>query len=176
MRSFAQIAGAAANVIPSFDDAAYGDATVTVVSIPNAGNLLRLLQGATGNTCGVTCRVAAPQDITITFAYATTAQVIVIGSDARFVKAVLDSRGGSSLATQPRFKDLLAKAGASGGGLAWVDVAAVRDLVAAALPASARASYDADVKPYLAPLDALVATGTTDGNLIRSTIILSIKP
>ncbi len=176
LRSFAQIAGAAANVIPSFDDAAYGDATVTVVSIPNAGNLLRLLQGATGNTCGVTCRVAAPQDITITFAYATTAQVIVIGSDARFVKAVLDSRGGSSLATQPRFKDLLAKAGASGGGLAWVDVAAVRDLVAAALPASARASYDADVKPYLAPLDALVATGTTDGNLIRSTIILSIKP
>ncbi|MEI6358566.1 MAG: hypothetical protein WCP53_15915, partial [Verrucomicrobiota bacterium] len=115
-------------------------------------------------------------DLTITFAYAVTPEVIVIGSDARFVKAVLDSRGGASLATQPRFKDLLAKAGASGGGLAWVDVAAVRDLVAAALPASARASYDADVKPYLAPLDALVATGTTDGDLIRSTIILSIKP
>ncbi len=176
LRSLAQIAGAAANVIPTFDDAVYGDATVTIVDIPNAGNVLRLLQGSTRSACGPTCRAAVPQDTHITFAYATTPQVIVIGSDAQFVKAVLDARSGPSLATQPRFKDLLAKAGASTSGLTWIDIAAVRELVAAALPASARASYDADVKPYLAPIDGLVATGRTDGDLIRSTIILSTKP
>jgi len=175
LRSIAQIAGAAANVIPTFDDTPYGDAVVTIVDIPNAGNLLKLLPGAIDTACPA-CRLAAPADIHITFAYATTPQVVVIGSDARFVKAVLDARSGPSLATQPRFKDLQALAGASRGGIAWVDIAAVRDIVVTALPSSARASYDADVTPYLAPVDALVAARSTDGNLVRSTIILSIKP
>ena len=175
LRTAAQLAGAMANVFPAFTDTPYGDAVVTVVDIPNAGNILKLLPSAIHDACGPTCRGAMPQDMHITFAYSTTPQVIVIGSDARFVKAVLDTRGGTSLATLPRFKDLIAKAVTRRGGLAWVDIAAVRSLLEDALPASDRASYDADVKPYLTPLEALVAGGSTDGDFVRSTIVLSIK-
>ena len=50
-----------------------------------------------------------------------------------------------------------------------------RELVEGMLPASNRAKYDADIRPYLLPLDALVSVNQVDGDLARGTMTLSIK-
>ena len=59
-----------------------------------------------------------------------------------------------------------------------MDIAAIRELVegfARSADASAFKQYEANVKPFLAPFDALVASGSVGGDLTRSTIIVTVK-
>lgn len=148
----------------TFTDEAYGDATITTVDLGSLGSML-------GSQSGLGPQLSAATKL----AYAVTDQVVVAGVNPDFVKAVLDARTGDSLAKQPRFASLLEKAGASNGGLVWVDVAAVRDLVEPLVPAADHDRYEKDIKPYLAPLDALVSSTVVDGDLDRSTVILSLS-
>ena len=60
-----------------------------------------------------------------------------------------------------------------------MDITAVRGLIenalAAADPTGQMATYESDVKPYLVPFDALVASGSVGGDLTGSTIIITVK-
>jgi hypothetical protein len=112
------------------------------------------------------------------FAWASNADVAVIGYGAQFVREVLDAGPGSSLADDARFKGFLDRVGAENVGVGFVDVAAIRALVEpliqAQAPADAWTRYTTDVQPYLKPLDALISNVRVDGTLNRSTSVFTV--
>ena len=60
---------------------------------------------------------------------------------------------------------------------AWVDLVALRGTIEAfgAQEPGGLGDYEKDVKPYLEPFDALVATSVAGDDLDRSTLIMSVK-
>jgi len=110
-------------------------------------------------------------------AWAVTDNLVVIGSGPEFVKHVLDTTDATSLASNDRYKALMDRVGAGTGSL-FVDIAGVRDLaegVMGDLDAASLKQYQTDVKPYLAPFDALVASSSVGGDLTSSKVIITVK-
>lgn len=166
VRSLADLSGMATGIKITDED--YKGATLTTVDLSS------LAAGAGSGMENMLGGMPVPSDLKLV--YAVTDKVVVLTLDAGFAKAVIDaSQGGPSLAKDQRFSDLLAKAGASGTGVGWMDVVAVRELIENTMPADARAKYDSDYKPYLLPFDALISTSAIDNGLIRGTTIVSIK-
>jgi hypothetical protein len=113
----------------------------------------------------------------IELAYAVTDQVVVIGSGPGFVRSVLDTTPATSLAQNERYKALISRAGA-GTGSGFADVTAIREMIEGAMvnaDASERAEYEENIKPFLTPLDALVGSSAIDGDVMRSTVIVTVK-
>jgi len=126
------------------------------------------LSGAPGmSTAGL------PPGYKAEFAWATKADVTVLGYGSNFVAAVLDAGPGNSLADDPRFKGLLGRVGADNMGVAFLDIAAIRALVEplaqAQVPADKWTYYTTEIQPYLKPLDALISAIRKDGGLDRGT-------
>jgi hypothetical protein len=151
-------------------DETYNGTTITVVSLDTgklsgmAGGSAAALPVPTGN---------------VEIAYAVTDKVVVIGSGAGFVKAVLDTTPSTSLASNETYKTLADRAGTGTGG-AYVDLEAVRGLIEkAAVDGKADAAelkkYETDIKPFLVPFDAMFAAGSIDGDLTRSVIYITVK-
>ena len=112
----------------------------------------------------------------LVIAYTVHQGVFVLGLGDAFVKGAIDGAGAQSLASQPRFQDAVkALGGQSNASVSWVDVAAIRALVEPQLPADVRAQYERDVKPYLTPIDSIVAVGTVDGQelVTRAAVFVS---
>ena len=107
------------------------------------------------------------------FAWATNADVTVMGYGRSFVAAVLDAGPGKSLADDSRFKGLLGSIGADNLGMAFFDIAAIRGLLEplaqATVPGDQWANYVREIQPYLKPLDAVISNIRKDGGLDRST-------
>jgi hypothetical protein len=166
LRSLVALGGGGSGV--AISDEPYNGATITTVDL---SSLAPLLEAGMGNSLG---GMSIPPDLKLV--YTATDKVVVLTTDPAFAKAVIDaSQGGDSLAKDARFSALLDKAGAKNTGLRWVDVTAVRGLVEGQMPADARTSYDANVRPYLLPIDALLSVSTSDSGLQRGTMILSLK-
>ncbi|HLO35089.1 MAG TPA: hypothetical protein VK194_03370, partial [Candidatus Deferrimicrobium sp.] len=106
-------------------------------------------------------------------AWATNADVTVLGYGSGFVAAVLDSGAGNSLRDDARFKALLDRVGADNVGVTFVDLAAIRSLleplVQGEIPADKWTYYTTEIQPYLKPLDALISSTRKDGGLDRGT-------
>jgi len=111
------------------------------------------------------------------FAWAANKDVVVIGYASTFVKAVLDTGPGSSLADDARVKALLGRVGADNLGMTFVDIAAIRGLVEplvqSAAPADAWAYYTREIQPYLKPFDAVISNVRKDGGSDRSTGVIT---
>lgn len=169
LRSLLQLAGAGSGI--SLKEETYKGATITTLDLSALAPLIQ--QGLAGS--GVGSAVTVPADLKLV--YAVTDKVVVFTISDAFAKAVVDAAaGGDSLAKNARFGTLLkANGGEQNTGLTWVDITALRELVEGILPADARAQYDADVRPYLIPLDVLLTTGKLETGLQRGTITLSIK-
>ena len=105
------------------------------------------------------------------FAWATKADVTVMGYGSSFVAAVLDAGPGNSLADDARFKGLLGRVGADNMGVAFLDISAIRGLLEplaqAQLPADKWTFYTTEIQPYLEPLDAAISAIRKDGGLDR---------
>jgi hypothetical protein len=167
LRTMLGLAGVSAGV--SVTDEAYNGATITTVDL---SALAPLLQSSMGSS--LPAGVTLPKNVKLS--YVVTDKIVVLTLDPAFAKAVIDTtKGGPSLASDPRFSALLQQAGSQGTGLTWLDVTGVRTLIEGLLPADAKTKYEADYKPYLLPLDALLSVGSTDGNLQRGTMILGLK-
>lgn len=166
IRSLADLSGAGSGV--KVTDEAYKGVTVTTVDL---SAMLPAIEAGVGSSLGAG---SVPSSLALVFAVSDKAVVLAI--DPSFVKAVIDaSQGGPSLAASPRFSALLASAGSDVTGLAWLDLAATRDLIEGMLPADARARYESDIRPYVLPLDALIGVGVSDSGLLRGTLVLSVK-
>jgi hypothetical protein len=107
------------------------------------------------------------------FAWATNADVTVVGYGSNFVAAVLDAGPGNSLGDDARFKALLGRVGADNIGVAFLDVAAIRALLEpiaqAQVPADKWTKYTTEIQPYLEPLDAVISAIRKDGATDRGT-------
>jgi hypothetical protein len=156
----------------SVRDEAYAGTTITIVDLGNVQDLA----GLAGVPSDMFAGGSLPDDH-IELAYAITDQVVILGSGPGFVRHVLDTTAESSLAAAERYKALVGRA-VEGAGMAFVDVTALREWfegVMAGSSAADVATYEQEVKPFLAPFDALVATTWVDGDLNRSTTIITVK-
>jgi len=92
-------------------------------------------------------------------ALAARGDTVVVGAGDAFVKAVLDATPGSSLASQPAYRRAMGLAGTENLGQAYVDIRAVVSLIVSRLSADDRAAFEANVLPYLKPLEAVASAG-----------------
>jgi hypothetical protein len=168
LRSLVEIGTASSG--PAISDETYGDATITTVDL---SSLAPLLAAAAGSATGGSGS-ASPLPANLKLVYSVTDKVVVLGADPAFVKAVLDARTGDSLAKDARFAALAKQGGAATAGISWLDIAAIRTLAEARLSAAERTKYETDLKPYLAPIDAIVSVPTPGSDLDRSSMILSV--
>ncbi|MEA2519572.1 MAG: hypothetical protein QOF49_1652 [Chloroflexota bacterium] len=102
-------------------------------------------------------------------AWATNADVTVIGYGAGFVNAVLDAGPGASLADDARFKALLDRVGAENMSAGYLDVAGIRTLIEPlaqhASDPGAWTTYSTEIKPYLDHIDAVIQAVRKDQGL-----------
>lgn len=102
-------------------------------------------------------------------AWATNADVTVLGYGASFVKEVLDAGPGASLADDARFTALLDRVGAENISAGFVDIAGIRALVEPLAqqmaPSEAWTHYTSEIKPYLEHLDAWIQAVRKDQGL-----------
>ncbi|HEU4672570.1 MAG TPA: DUF3352 domain-containing protein [Candidatus Limnocylindrales bacterium] len=151
VRGFIGLAGASAGITSR--DEQHAGTTVTIIGLPQAAGS------------------PLPE-----VAFALTDGLAAIGPTA-WVERVLDTDQASSLAADARFSAALGRVDANHVGLAYANLAGIRELVESAAPASAdeRALYDREVKPYLLPFDTVISTSTVAGDVDRVHSVVIVK-
>jgi hypothetical protein len=171
LRTLISLGGAQAGV--SVNDEPYAGATITTLDLGDIG----ALAASAGISTGVFGAGSELPSGHVEIAYAITDGVVVIGSSPSFVKHVLDTTGATSIASNDRFKSLSGRVG-NGTSLAFVDITAIRGLIESAMAGadpSAVSAYERDVKPFVAPFDALIASSSVTGNVSGSKVIVTVK-
>ncbi len=169
LRTLIGLGGGQAGV--TIRDEPYAGTTITIVDLGDAAGLA----GMAGLGSGAAA-IPLPTG-RVEIAFAVTDKVVVIGSGPAFVRHVLDTTSATSLASNDRYKALAGRAG-TGSVSSFVDIAAIRGLIEKAVVGAgpaALAAYEKDVKPYLAPFDALYASSSVGGDLTSSTILITVK-
>jgi Protein of unknown function (DUF3352) len=168
LKSFIALGGSSAGL--TVRDEAYGDATITIVSI----DLTKVGALAGGMTGGAASGLPIPGG-TLDLAYSVTDDVVVIGSSPEFVKHVLDTDAGNSLASDESFKSAVGRVGNEVTGLTYLDITAMRTLAESQMTGDELAAYKTDVQPFLEPFDAFAATTTVGGELDTTTTVITVK-
>jgi hypothetical protein len=163
LRSFAVLAGGQSGI--TVRDEKDGDTTISIIDFGDLKDL--------GSTMGLSVPpIGGHGEI----AYASTADLVVVGVGSTFVKSVLDAKPGSSLADDARFKSLLGRVGERNTTDAFVDLTAVRELVeSVAAKQSGYGEYLKNYQPYLVPLDAWIQATVIDNGVDRSTGVVVRK-
>jgi hypothetical protein len=170
LRTVISLGGAQAGI--SVTDEPYAGTTITTVDLGDIATLAAKA-GIPADVAGAGSALPAGH---LQVAYAITDSVVVVGGPA-FVKHVLDTTAATSIASTDRFKTLAGRVG-TGTSIAFVDIAAIRGLIESALATadpSSVAQYDQNVKPYLVPFDALIASGSVQGGVSSSRTIITVK-
>jgi hypothetical protein len=150
----------------------------TTITIVDLGDLSELA-GLAGTVGGVSPEMFGTEvpEGRVELAYAVTDDVVVIGSGPGFVRSVLDTTPDTSLARNDRYEALISKAG-GGTGSGFADITAIRGMIEGAMAnadAAERAEYETNIKPFLAPIDAVIGSSSTTGDISRSTVIVTVK-
>jgi hypothetical protein len=157
---FLALGGSSAGISSRTED--HNGTTITIIDLGNVPGM---------STSGL------PPGYKPEIAWASNADVVVVGYGSAFVKEVLDAKPGASLGDDARFKGLLDRVGAENLGITFVDIAAIRSLVEplvqAQVPAATWAQYTKEIQPYLSPLDAVISSIRKDNGLDRGTGILT---
>lgn len=160
------------------------DAAAPQRTADQLGSLLQLAgaQGIEGVTLGsepygdgtlYTIKIGSDM-VPVTLAFTGQRGVMAIGT-LDFVKAVVDTTEATSLASVQRYTAAIARAGGDGTGELFVDIAGLRDRVVALLPAEAKAQYDAEVAPYLAPFDTATVVARAGGANDTVRFVVTVK-
>jgi len=111
-----------------------------------------------------------------TYQYAVLDNRVVIGTGDTFVARVLDTSLGDSLGQDARFSAALQSVGGTPNrGIFWLDLAGIRAAVEPLLPAEARAMYEAEVRPWVAPFDFAVGEVRSEGQRSETHFALVVK-
>jgi hypothetical protein len=170
LRTLVSLGGESLGV--SVRDEAYAGTTITIVDVGNAAELASQV----GVSLDLFSSTPLPEG-RVELAYAITDQVVVLGANPGFVRAVLDTTAATSIASTERYKALAARVG-QGSGIGFADLTGIREMIESAMTsadAADRAEYEQNVKPFLVPLDALVGSTTVEGDVSRSTLIVTVK-
>ncbi|MGZ8513424.1 MAG: DUF3352 domain-containing protein [Candidatus Limnocylindrales bacterium] len=154
-------------------DESYAGATITTIDLGDVASLLAQA-GIQPEQLGPGVTLPTGR---VELAYAVTDQVVAIGSGPAFVKHILDTTASTSVASTDRYKALAGRVG-NGTGVTYVDVAAIRasiESAMASLDPTAAARYDQELKPFLAPFDALIGINSVKDHVAGSKFIITVK-
>lgn len=104
--------------------------------------------------------------------YTVTEDRAIIGFGDAFVRQVLSLDASASLAREPRYADAIEEfGGPENAGVAWVDLAGIREAVETALGPMVGADdpdgmYAAEIRPWLLPFDRIVGVTRVDGDVM----------
>ena len=129
VRTLLALAGAQAGV--ETREETYGEATLLVITIPSGGEVPEIAATVHGG-------------------------VFAVGT-IDFVKAVVDTKAGSSLADAAAYTRAVERAGGDGVADVFVDIAGLRAGIETMLPAEEKARYETEVKPFIEPFEAFAA-------------------
>jgi hypothetical protein len=155
LKGLLSLAGMGGQGITTTDSTVAG-VSVTTVAITDLGSL----------SGGQVPPGVLPESGPLEFSIATRDRAILIGSgDATsFMTAALTVASGAGLVDQADYKAATSRALAGSQVTMYLDI---RDIIAAVeplIPAEARAQWDTEMKPYVAPFQALSMTASTDGS------------
>jgi hypothetical protein len=144
-----------------------GGVQVTTITITDIASLVPPGQLPPG--------VDVPANAKVEFSIAAKGKVVVLGAGEAFMNAVLTVQSGSGLVDQAAYKHATARALSGSSFTAYV---AVRDIVAMAekmLPQSETAKWDSDMKPYLAPFEAISITSAPESGGVHARYTISVS-
>lgn len=147
------------------------DINGTKVTIADLGDISTLLQQAGQAAGGLTL----PSGTHIVISVAARGSTVLIGGGESFARRILETAAGSSLADQASYKTALGLSFASNSGQLYVAAAPLLAFADTAIPADAKAGFDSDVKPYVAPFDAFIETASSDPSGIRIRFVITVK-
>jgi hypothetical protein len=151
-------------------DATIGGVTVTTVTISNLGSFVPPGQLPPG--------VALPDDAVVEFSIATKDRTILLaaGAGETFMTAALTVQPGAGLADAAAYKAATSRALPSSQATLYVAIREIVGLVEPLIPAEAQAQWATEIKPYVAPFQALSMTSAADGTGSgRSRVTLTIR-
>jgi len=90
-----------------------------------------------------------------------------------FVKDVVDTAGGGSLADDEVYRRAISLAGGDGVGNVFVDIAGILGGVEAMLPADEKAQYETEIKPFLEPFEAFAAVAEAPGETTETHAVIT---
>jgi hypothetical protein len=81
-----------------------------------------------------------------------------------------------SRAAAERFRGAIAGVGGTNNAASsYLDIAALRGAIEAAMPADVRGQYEREVQPYVAPLDYLASVTRVDGSVAESKAAVVVR-
>jgi hypothetical protein len=131
-----------------------GGVTVTTVSITDLGSLVPPGQLPPG--------VAVPPDAVIEFSIAARDRVILLSTGESFMTAALTVQPGAGLADAAGYRTATSRALPNSQATVYVAIRDIVGLVEPLIPAEARAQWDTEIMPYMAPFQALSMTSAAD--------------
>jgi hypothetical protein len=138
------------------------DQSVKVTTDTVGGVEVTTIRAATGAAPGAD--VGMPETVV---QYAMKDSTVLIGFGDKFVARSLGLAAGDSLAASARFKAALARFGGDdNAGVAFVDLAGVRQAVEQAAGQMLPPEYAGLIKPNVEPLDYLVNVTRVEGNMV----------
>src|SRR5262245_28382163 len=140
--------------------------TVTTITISNLSSFVppgRLPEG-----------VDIPADAKVEFSIAAKGRVVLLGTGEGFMTSVLGTRPGSSLADQAGYKQATSRALADSRRTLYVGIHDIVGLAETFLSADEKATWESDVKPYVAPFQALSITSTDDASGAHSRLPITV--
>ncbi|HEY7937416.1 MAG TPA: DUF3352 domain-containing protein [Candidatus Limnocylindrales bacterium] len=153
LKNLASLAGSQAGITVSTEP--YDGQTITIVGAPYNG-------GATAGT--------------VKLAFTQTNDLVIAGVGDGFVKAVLDTKAGNSLADQPAYQRAIGMAGSSNAGQGFVDLTSLRTaLESTAAGAAGLKAYDSDVQPFLEPIQSIAWSQTVGSDVSSARFVLVLK-
>jgi hypothetical protein len=121
--------------------------------------------------------VPVPTGIAVEYAV-TEDDLVVIGLGHRFVRRALELDAADALASEPRFSEAVADlGGANAVGITWLDLAGTRATLESAIGpmlGSESDAYDTEIRPWVVPLDRIVAVARLEGDVLvqRSALLV----
>ena len=132
-------------------DETYKGIAITVISIPNGPN-------------------GTPVEVAV----AAKDNLVVAGYTDAFVKDVIDTTPGSSLASSSDYTAVMAAAGANNMSSGYVNIPALEDQIGQALLASQSSRWTLDYKPYFDHLGG-IGYAVVDGNTVILRLVVMAK-
>jgi hypothetical protein len=174
LRTFLQMGGSSSGITVS--EETYNGQTITIVDLGDLSGLAAMAGGLGGTE--LPAQPSGLPDTDVRIAYVANDQVVAIGSSVDFIKHVIDAGAGASLADDARYQDLLRRVDEQHTGVTFVDLTAVRGMVEGAMTdatAADKAEYEESVKPFLTPLDALMATRALGDGTDQTHSVITVK-
>ncbi len=173
VRTILALAAPSTNGALAVGDEAYGDGSIVTLSIDPTK--LSGLYSSAGTLGGPGVDALSGTVGTIEIAYTNQRGLFIVGVGAAWVKHVLETQPGGSLADQATYKTAIERAGARNNGQAYLDVPGIVQLVvdSGQLTGDQRSRYESDIRPYLEPVGGFALSSTMAGEMMTARFVVT---